>query len=311
MNSCMVLIHPNEYSRRKKRPITWVLAAMQRKHYLRFKRKERQAARLTVMCNFMKQILSILIGLLWTATVYAECAGTALWVFPSSQTIKQNTIFILDGYAESQNVILGLNKKHDIYLKSGNKKVKLIVTGIYTGQFYLTQALLKPETELVAGVEYTMFIDSLPEYDRFTRYNDKTKLYEPIKYKVVAGIDNDKPLLTSVPKEIDKSYIRFGCGPAMSVDFDFPVTDSSEVTIKTTVKNIKSRIETTYFIMPRNNQIIVGHGMCSGAFTFDESNDYEVEFSFMDSSGNQTSWVGDRIKFTKPTDKNWDVREMR
>ena len=97
----------------------------------------------------------------------------------------------------------------------------------------------------------------------------------------------------------------------MSVDFDFPVTDSSEVTIKTTVKNIKSRIETTYFIMPRNNQIIVGHGMCSGAFTFDESNDYEVEFSFMDSSGNQTSWVGDRIKFTKPTDKNWDEWEKR
>jgi hypothetical protein len=90
----------------------------------------------------------------------------------------------------------------------------------------------------------------------------------------------------------------------MSVDFDFPIRDSSEVAIQTTVKNIKSGVETTYYIMPQNNQILVGHGMCSGAFTFDESNDYEVEFSFMDSSGNITSWVGDRIKFTKPIAKN-------
>ena len=42
--------------------------------------------------------------------------------------------------------------------------------------------------------------------------------------------------------------------------------------------------------------------MCSGAFDFEEnSNNYEVEFSFMDASGNLTSWTGERIKFTKPT----------
>lgn len=254
------------------------------------------------MCNYIKQILILLITCFWAGTVYSDCGGTGLYVFPSGKAIKQNTIFILEGYAESQHIILGLNKKHHIYLKSGNNKVRLIVTEIYKGQFYLTQALLKPETELVAGLEYTMHIDSLPEYESFNHYNDKTKSYEPIKYNVVAGIDNVKPLFTSVPKEIDKLYLHYGCGPAMSVDFDFPVKDSSEVTIKTTVKNLKSGVETTYFIAPQNNQIVVGHGMCSGAFTFDESNDYEVEFSFMDASGNLTSWVGDRIKFTKPTD---------
>ncbi len=62
----------------------------------------------------MKQLLTIIIGLFWSATVYADCAGTGLWIFPSGQTIKQNSIFVLDGYAESQNVILGLNKKHNI-----------------------------------------------------------------------------------------------------------------------------------------------------------------------------------------------------
>jgi hypothetical protein len=41
--------------------------------------------------------------------------------------------------------------------------------------------------------------------------------------------------------------------------------------------------------------------MCSGAFEYDESNDYEIEFSFMDASGNVKNWTGDRIKFTRPT----------
>ena len=92
----------------------------------------------------------------------------------------------------------------------------------------------------------------------------------------------------------------------MSVNFDFPIKDSSEVIIKTTVKNIKSGIKTTYYIAPQNNQIGVGHGMCSGAFTYDDNPDYEVEFTFMDASGNTTTWTGERIQFTKPTDEHWD-----
>lgn len=254
----------------------------------------------------MKQLLIIIIGLFFTTTVYADCAGTDLWMFPSGQQIKQNSIFVLNGYAKSQDVILGLNKKHNIYLKSGNKKIKLLVTEICVGQFYLTQALLKPETKLEAGLEYTITIDSLPEGESLKRYNEKIKQYVSIKYTVLANIDIVHPIVTSRPLEIDKSYAHFGCGPAMSVNFDFPIKDSLEVLIKTTVKNIKSGIETTYYIKPVNNQIQVGHGMCSGAFTYDEGNDYEVEFSFMDASGNLTTWTGERIKFTKPTDEIWD-----
>ncbi len=71
--------------------------------------------------------------------------------------------------------------------------------------------------------------------------------------------------------------------------------------IKTTVKNLKTGKETTYYIQPEEGKINVGHDMCSGAFDFDDSENYEVGFSFMDASGNLTEWTGDRIKFTKPT----------
>lgn len=254
----------------------------------------------------MKQLLIITISLFWSASLYADCAGSGLYVFPSGQTIKQNSIFVIEGYANSQSVILELNKSYSIYLKSGDKKVNLLVKEICVGQFGLTQAILTPEKQLEAGLEYELIIDGFPKIESFNHYNSKTNTYDPIKWTVVAGTDNEKPVLTSRPKEIGKSYTLFGCGPALSVDFDFPVKDSSEVIIKTTVKNMSSGVETTYYIQPTNNQIEIGHGMCSGAFNFDDSNNYEVEFSFMDASGNLTAWTGERIKFTKPTDKNWD-----
>jgi len=260
-----------------------------------------------VTSNFMRQLLTLIIGLFWTVSSYADCSGNGLYVFPSGQTIRQNSIIILDAYAHSQSIIGELNKRHHIYLKSGDKKVRLIVKETCIGQFDLTQAIMTLEKQLEPGLEYELFIDSLPKSESLIRYNDKTKEYEPIKYTVVAGIDTDKPVLTSTPNEIDKSYALFGCGPAMSVNFNFSVKDSSEVIIKTTVKCIKSGVETTYYIQAENKQISVGHGMCSGAFTYDESNDYEIEFSFMDASGNLTTWTGKRIKFTKPTDELWDA----
>lgn len=249
----------------------------------------------------MKQLLAILIGLFYTATVYADCAGKGLWIFPSGQTIKQNSIFVLDGYAESQNVILGLNKKHNIYLKSGNKKIKLLVTEICVGQFYLTQAVLKPETELEAGLEYTMYIDSLSQYESFNKYNRTTHKYEPVTYKVVAEKDITKPHLITKPRELKKTLVHYGCGPSIYVVFSNPAKDNSDLIVKTTVKDLKTGKETTYYIQPDGNKINVGHGMCSGAFDFEEnSKNYEVEFSFMDASGNLTTWTGERIKFAKP-----------
>lgn len=251
--------------------------------------------------NFMKQLLTIIIGLFCTATVYADCAGSGLSVFPSGQTIKQNSIFVIDGYAESQYVILGLNKKHDIYLKSGNKKIKLLVTEICVGQFYLTQAILKPETGLEAGLEYTMYIDNLPNDEHFGNNNSTTHKYKLVSYKVVAEKDTEKPQLTSRPKELNKTFAYYGCGPSTYVIFSNPAKDKSDIIVKTTVKSLKTGKTTSYYIQPDSNKIKVGHGMCSGAFDFDESNNYEVEFSFMDSCGNLSIWTGERIKFTKPT----------
>ncbi len=265
----------------------------------------------------MKKLLTLLILCLGTVNVYADCAGEGLSFFPSGEIINKNSIFVIDGYAESQSIILELNKKHKIYLKSGNKEIKLIVTEICIGQFNLTQALLKPESELELGLEYTMVIDNLPEYDSLIRYNRLKQKFEPVSYKVVDALDTINPKLLEEPKEIEKTLIHFGCGPSKYVVFSNPAEDMSEIIIKTTVKNLKTGKKTKYYVEPFDGKIRVGHGMCSGAFLFSDekiivgqgvlpedmlnNDNYEVEFSFMDSSGNLTSMEIPPIKFTKPT----------
>jgi len=248
----------------------------------------------------MKQFVFLIGFLFYTYSLYAECRENGLSAFPEERLIKQNSIFMLEGYAQSQKIISGLNTTHQIYLQSGNKKINLLVRKIYKGQFYLTQAILFPEIPLESGIEYTMHIDSLPAYERLNRYNSETKHSETITYKVLSYADTIKPILISQPKEQLKRLVHYGCGPSIYVDFDFPVRDSSEVLIKTTVKNIQTGKETTYCIIPYSSKISVGHSMCSGAFTFDQGVNYEVEFSFMDASGNTTAWTGKRIAFTKP-----------
>ena len=253
----------------------------------------------------MKTLLTLILGLFCSISAFADCAGNGLWVFPKNKTINQNSIFVLTGYAESQHVIFALNKKHPVYLKSGHHKIKLLVSEICIGQFYLTQAILKPETPLEAGLEYTLCIDKLPEYEHLDRYNSKTESYEPISYTVSTVVDTNKPELLTSAKELKKTIRYYGCGPAKYVVFSNPATDSSEIIIKTTVKNLKTRKETTYYVEPNQEVINVGHGMCSGAFTYDAADEnYEIEFSYMDSSGNLTPWSGERIKFTKPTKEN-------
>jgi hypothetical protein len=248
----------------------------------------------------MAKFISVIIVFFITFSVFADCASTGITMFPTNSSIKQNSIFMIEGYASSQQIILELGKKHQIYLKNGDNKIKLIVSEVCVGQFLLTQAILKAETEPIAGLEYTVCIDGLPEYETLNRYNAKTGKREAIKYKILAEKDEIAPKMNQKPKEIEKSFVPFGCGPEIYVIFDNRISDNSELLAKTSLKNKSTGKETTYYIPVAGNEISIGHGMCSGAFIFDEGKEFEIEFSFMDASGNLTNWIGERISFTKP-----------
>ena len=252
----------------------------------------------------MKTFLIIFISALSIMSLNAKCSYNGLTVFPTGKTLRQNSIIVIDGYLGSYAVIIGLNKKHPVFLVNEKQKVKLNVKEILNGEFGLTQAVLIPDTILTVGLDYTLVIDSLPSYEKLYRWNSNFSRREPIVYKVVDGLDTTKPVFKKIPQEIKKSIIELGCGPEIFVVFECNVIDSSECLIKATVKSKKTGKETSYYVEPENGILNIGHGMCSGAFVFDEGDKYEIEFSIMDSSGNFNLWTGNRIKFTKPIYKS-------
>lgn len=248
----------------------------------------------------MKLLLTLIVLVCSAVSSVASCTAEGLYVYPSGSTIKQNSMFIVRGYAKSQSVVLGLNKKHNIYLRSGRTIVRLVVTEICVGQYKMTQAILKPERELDDGREYTVIIDSLPRHEELERISNTSENSLAPSYRVVAGKDDARPEVTAKPVIMKKRHTQYGCGPAIYVEFSNPAKDDSEIWVKTTVRSLKSGKEATYYLVPEDEKIYVGLSMCSGAFAFRDDGSYEVELSFMDSCGNLTAWTGERMVFTKP-----------
>lgn len=266
----------------------------------RFYSLKRYCIKLT---NEISVLLFIVLIFLLKVNIYSKCASGGIYFWPNGNTIRQNSLIVIEGYAESQEIISALNKLYPVYLKSSKGKIPLKVKAVYTGEFRITQAILKPEKTLTAGMEYEFHIDNLPNREKsIDRYNDKTGKYEPVKWKVIEGVDKEKPIWKSKPKIIEKKFIRYGCGPEIEVIFSCDVIDKSEFLIKAVLTKLKTNRVVEYYLTPSKNKIYVGHDMCSGAFTFDESDEYEIDFSLLDASGNFTPWEGKEIRFYKPID---------
>ena len=261
----------------------------------------------------LKSLFLMLFLAFFVPQMKADCLWDGFSVFITQNDSKQMPIIVLQGYGGSQPVIFELNKKYPIYLKHGRKKIKLVVKEINVGQFMLTQVILVAEEKLVIGQEYTIIVDNLPKEQKLHRFDTKMPLNQVEKF--VAGAEKDvnndfKALFASNPKEIGKDFVMFGCGPAMHVTFDLAnknqvsTTKSIGVLVKTTVKNLKTNKESTYYLQTSNNQISVGHGMCEGAFVFDAESEYEVKFALTDFSKDTKIWESQAVKFTSPTEKN-------
>lgn len=252
----------------------------------------------------MRKFVILLLISLFSEQLSASCAAASLTVYPKTETLKQNSFIILEGYGESQKVTTGLNKKYPIYLQCGNKKIYLIAKEVHVGLFRVTQAILVPIKPLEVGLEYTLHIDSLDKYEHLDYWDYKSQTTKLVKWKIVAETDVTKPIVTADPKILNKSLQMFGCGPDISVVFDCPTSDASGILVKAVMKSLKSAKTTTYYIEPYENKINIGHGMCSGPFDFEDGDKYEIQFTFFDSCGNKSEWKGKPIRFTKPTKTN-------
>jgi hypothetical protein len=247
----------------------------------------------------MKKLILINLLLLATINTFSKCGAEGLSFWPNKNTISENSIFVIEGYATSQEIINKLGKSHKVYLKSGKEKIELKIQQVYSGQFNLTQAILKPSSQLSIDETYELIIENITqEVYRYSETNQKEK----VTWKVVSKADNAAPKWLNKPVYKGGSYLPMGCGPSIFVKFNCVATDESEYLIETIVRNNATGAETTYCLNIDDNELKVGHGMCSGAFVLNGDEKYTIEFVLLDASGNTTKWAENPIEFVGPKD---------
>jgi hypothetical protein len=251
----------------------------------------------------MKFILVLTLSLFLANTSFSRCTWSGITVFPTTSSITSNSWIIIEGYASSQPIIDSLNKGYRVYLESGNSKIPLEVKELHKGTFRLTQAILVPTKKLTIGKTYYLKIDNLSEEENndLTKWNPNTRQHEPISWRITDETDALSPELLELPELIDKAYTRYGCGPAIHTLFKISTKDKSDILVKTQLIDLKSGEETTYILtLDDSNQLSVGHGMCSGAFSYRNEGKYKIRFCLFDSNGNSYNIWSNWIIFDSP-----------
>ena len=134
----------------------------------------------------MKRLILLFIILTINFSAKAECTSSGINVWPTQQNISTNSIFVIEGYAQSQELIRQLNKKNKVYLKCSSEIIPIKVLRILEGQYSLTQAILKPEKDLQIGKTYELHIDNLGMFD--------IDEYKVVKWTVNSEQDIEKPI---------------------------------------------------------------------------------------------------------------------
>lgn len=248
-------------------------------------------------------LLATLVLLLYSKKTDFDCTSEAFSALPSGNEIPPNSQIILEGYMFSQSVIDSLNIKYPVYLTSSEETIPLKVEQKIKGMFSLTQVVLKPEQKLTPGKAYQLRIDGLNRYEQslLKKWNYKTKKSEPMIWTVSEAEDHDAPVLLNQPRLVKKETIHYGCGPEVYAYFDLKARDNSEILIKTELVDLTSNTNNSYYLNYRNgNPLGVGHGMCSGEFTYEPDHKYKVRFSPMDISGNSDNQWTEWIEFDSP-----------
>jgi hypothetical protein len=227
------------------------------------------------------------------------CHSYEIFVWPYYKNeISINSKFIINGLTDSQSTIKLLNKNYPIYLESKRQKVKLTVVEIHEGKYDITQAVLRPEEELIKGETYTLHIENLnkSEEECLTRWDSYTKTMKPKTWFVTIDKDTTEPIWDHKPRFKEQQINHFMAGIEVWSIFKFGVVEQTPMTVETELHDITTNEKVIQYVPLRENgELHVGHNACNGAFLYFHNHEYEIRFRMMDSSGNKdrnwTEWI--------------------
>lgn len=247
-----------------------------------------------------KLIVSILL-VAFALPALAKCASTAIWAYPSTKEVPRNGRFLVIGYGKAVQVIDSLDESYPVHLQSGDRKVPLKVEERNKG-YKQKQALIRPKEELEPGRTYRLRIPSLGDRESvlLTNYRSELDKREWLSWKVGKKRDQKMPEWKQTPELVDRRYQELGCGPRVQAVFGLEGIEDAELWAKVRLRKVGSELNEEWILPIEDGQVVLGHGMCSGSFSFAPSSKYEVRFRLMDPCGNKMSTWSEWKRFEAP-----------
>lgn len=244
----------------------------------------------------MKNIVLVFFLILSFNSVFARCSMSGMQFFPLQNEISLNSMFIVQGYAFSQETILSF-KNTKVYLESKDGDlIELHLQEILVGQKLLTQAIFKPCQALDKNTTYFLKYEIKTEDDTIG-----LKKYRRAKRNRAAVYWNttDKTHAENINPNLkidflETSVFPFGCGPSTNAIFEISNTIEKEVWYKTELVETETNKKTIFYLSESDAVVEVGHNMCAGAFTYANTSTYKVRFTPMNTDGKSlttTDWI--------------------
>lgn len=224
--------------------------------------------------------LCCLLGSAAVADANAMCLDTWTSATPE-KTILPTGWIVLSGGGETRGLLRRLATLSPALVRDG-ERVPLTVMAVHDGAFNVTQALLKPTRALTTGATYSLSLTS-PDPLRARVPKRLTNLSWRVAAKGIART----PRWRGPPTVEGSRYTSYGCGPARYIDVRLPVAHDELLGALVEVRRVGSTEPPSRFLVRvRDGVIALGHGMCSGPFTFAEGAKYTIRvLSVLDARG--------------------------
>jgi hypothetical protein len=232
-------------------------------------------------------LLFVLISPSIQASTGYECAMSGMTYYPLQKEISLNPQILIQGYAMDQKTIRGFKELPPYLETESGEKVMLELLNINEGQMSLTQAIFKPVNSLKPNTDYYLNFQRAKQNEKEdpTRYNSDKKERERIVWSTT-NTKYLKSLNSELEINFEKTNVEFyGCGPAANAIFNIKSTNSQEIWYEAEFVDLETGKSNTYILHPKEGKLYVGHGMCSGAFTYAKTGKYKVRFTPMNIDG--------------------------
>ncbi|MFY0673364.1 MAG: hypothetical protein JXQ87_08160 [Bacteroidia bacterium] len=236
--------------------------------------------------------------LILTKSLSADCMSSGIWAYPETNKIDVNGFIILETYGTSQGLIPELGHDVQIHLRAHDHCINLAKVEVIKGAHNISQVIFKVEQELEVGTNYYLEYKDSIQIAKRVRGNWKDAVWVAAR---LIKTENE-----SLKIEHHKnSFMLYGCGPSMFADFKTSIMDSA-LMIRAELNELNAP-ETTTYIIPIDTlgTVSIGHGMCSGGFTFKGSKKYRARFKIYDFISPKYEY-GDWIEFDSPVDYEYN-----